>query len=603
MDMLLENIKLSGETSPSNYETTSFPVESLLRIEKLAPEIDLPYGGYFVSLTTSMPPQGLISSTPKLTLRYAAKHNPNGEICILRAIEMRIFISDRLSYAFDPASKSSIQDIVNYCTKYHQQHRMIAKTYWLLKKLQQMDASFNEVTITSVESSVASQEGLQSKFICQVISEPKGEYCSPGHLNRPLHLCPVHRGHLQAGVNISELFLNKSKTIIDQPDSECAVCGVLKLKFPHECHNSSQYVPPPDPRDPILSFLGTGCATPSKYRSNSAILVQCTEGLLDPISNNFEQYPWGMLLDAGESACCQLHQLCGSDQQKYNDILLNIRIIWISHHHADHHTGLIRLLQEIQRVHATPSLTSESSYQRRWTVDLYNFLHPEIISKKNDTCRVVVIAPENVIRYAEYISCASGLDDIVQFVDINRTKYPGIDNMWSWAAGPLLPKNGNGFITSVPVDHCRNAFGICFTLWRPGTFESSSTVQSAIQNSYEVKIVFSGDCRPSLSLVDIGQECDLLIHEATFDDSMKEDALCKRHCTSSEALQVAAAMQARNVVLTHFSQRYPKVMSSTGSAQYTNAIDFLRFAVPSQLVTLPALMNVVADILGSEAEE
>jgi ribonuclease BN (tRNA processing enzyme) len=605
MNILQENKGLRDKNLVSGNEKASLRFKSTFLIEKQAPDIDSPYGGYFVSLSVPAPPRGLISAVPKLTLRYNAASNLKGDICVSRAVEMKIFVNDSISGGFDPASQSSVQDIVNYCTKLHQQHRIIAKTGWLLKKLESITAlnARNEVTIASIESHATSPEGFLSNFICQVISESKEESSLSSDISRPLFLCAVHKGHLQAGVDVAELFSNGLKRTLRQPESECATCGVLKLKLPQRYCFSSQFVPPPDPRDPIVSFLGTGCATPSKYRSNSAILVQCTEGLLDPKSNNFIQHSWAMLLDAGESVCCQLHQLCSSDLQKYNDILLSIRIIWISHHHADHQTGLISLLQEIYRVHAAPALTSESSYQNRWTGDLYSFMNPSIISKKNESCRVVVIAPENVLRYAEYISCASGLDDVVQFVDINRTKYAGIDSTWAWAAGPLIPKCGKGFISSVPVEHCRNAFGICFTLWRPGTFELLSTVQTAIHNSYEVKIVFSGDCRPSISLVEVGQGCDLLIHEATFDDSMKEDALCKRHCTSSEALQVADAMQARHVVLTHFSQRYPRIMTSTGSEQYTNAVDFLRFAVPSQAVTLPALMNAVAEILGSETDE
>ena len=44
-------------------------------------------------------------------------------------------------------------------------------------------------------------------------------------------------------------------------------------------------------------------------------------------------------------------------------------------------------------------------------------------------------------------------------------------------------------------------------------------------------------------------------------------ALKKKHSTSEEALQVAAAAGAYRTVLTHFSQRYPKVpagVSATG---------------------------------------
>ena len=49
------------------------------------------------------------------------------------------------------------------------------------------------------------------------------------------------------------------------------------------------------------------------------------------------------------------------------------------------------------------------------------------------------------------------------------------------------------------------------------------------------------------------------MHEATFEDRMEAEALVKRHSTVGEALGVGRGMGARTVVLTHFSQRYPKI--------------------------------------------
>jgi ribonuclease BN (tRNA processing enzyme) len=71
-------------------------------------------------------------------------------------------------------------------------------------------------------------------------------------------------------------------------------------------------------------------------------------------------------------------------------------------------------------------------------------------------------------------------------------------------------------------------------------------------------MVYSGDTEPCESLVDIGQGADLLIHEATFDPEMIQDARKKRHCTIAEAINIAKKMNAKRTILTHFSQRYPK---------------------------------------------
>ena len=139
-----------------------------------------------------------------------------------------------------------------------------------------------------------------------------------------------------------------------------------------------------------------------------------------------------------------------------------------------------------------------------------------------------------------------------------------------------------------------------------------------------MKIVYSGDCRPSTSLINAGKECDLLLHEATFDDTMQSDAECKRHCTTSEAVEVGVRMRAKHIVLTHFSQRYPTVVQSflnfpnteigtqkndgirsgndsVSKRSFSVAFDLLRFSFPSQIKHLPLATSALAQILSAAA--
>ena len=53
-----------------------------------------------------------------------------------------------------------------------------------------------------------------------------------------------------------------------------------------------------------------------------------------------------MLLDAGEGTYYQLLRHFNNNTQKLNQLLSNIRLIWISHKHADHHLGLSLLLSK-----------------------------------------------------------------------------------------------------------------------------------------------------------------------------------------------------------------------------------------------------------------
>ena len=74
-----------------------------------------------------------------------------------------------------------------------------------------------------------------------------------------------------------------------------------------------------------------------------------------------------------------------------------------------------------------------------------------------------------------------------------------------------------------------------------------------------LKISYSGDCRPSPYFAAIGRDSHLLIHEATFEDEMRGEALAKKHSTTGEALSIASQMRAKACLLTHFSQRYPEM--------------------------------------------
>ncbi len=75
-----------------------------------------------------------------------------------------------------------------------------------------------------------------------------------------------------------------------------------------------------------MVFLGTGASIPSKYRNVTAIyLHRFAAG--------------GLLLDCGEGTYGQLRRRYGPAA---DDVLANLRLIWISHIHADHHAGLAR---------------------------------------------------------------------------------------------------------------------------------------------------------------------------------------------------------------------------------------------------------------------
>lgn len=106
--------------------------------------------------------------------------------------------------------------------------------------------------------------------------------------------------------------------------------------------------------------------------------------------------------------------------------------------------------------------------------------------------------------------------------------------------------------------------------------------------------ISSGDTMPCESLVKLGQNCDLLIHEATMEDDLEEEAKLKCHSTVSQAIKAGEQMRSKFTLLTHFSQRYaviPHLPDHENGSKLDNvgiAYDNMHISL-SQLPLLPLM--------------
>ncbi|KAF2968630.1 hypothetical protein GQX73_g4968 [Xylaria multiplex] len=251
-------------------------------------------------------------------------------------------------------------------------------------------------------------------------------------------------------------------------------------------------------RDAEIISLGTGSAQPSKYRNVSSTLVRV------PGYGNY-------LFDAGENTLGQLSRVVG-DELPF--VLRDLKAIWISHLHADHHLGTTSMIKawHEETLKSDPSaklLIASHTHMLDWLreysdVEDFGFerLLPASFTKFNPKTRV---SDPRVFNSEE-------------------TKQFGLEK-----------------IEACLVEHCFGALATVFT------FPSG------------LKVAYSGDCRPSDAFVQIGRGATILIHESTFDDELQGDAMAKRHSTMSEAIDVGRRMGARRILLTHFSQRYQKI--------------------------------------------
>lgn len=99
----------------------------------------------------------------------------------------------------------------------------------------------------------------------------------------------------------------------------------------------------------------------------------------------------------------------------------------------------------------------------------------------------------------------------------------------------------------------------------------------------QTKIAFSGDrAFQKDHFAEVFQNCDLLIHEATFPDSKKKNAkvmTIKGHCFQHEAVETVKLMNPKYAVFTHLSLRYPDFLLKIKPGQnILNAFDFLEFS-------------------------
>lgn len=313
--------------------------------------------------------------------------------------------------------------------------------------------------------------------------------------------------------------------------------------------------------------LGTGSSAPSKYRNVSATLLKMP---------GYGYY----LLDCGENTLGQMKRVFRPDELR--EVLQNLRMIWISHLHADHHLGTVSVIK---------AWYNENYPGRTPSTDVIETDMEKILQEK----RLFVASEEMMIGWLE---------------EYAQVENYGFDKLVPLAANPVVERDGS-IKTSFTYRHCR-ADGTYVDSHLPDTRPATTTLRfndpssplspllrsatglsdvlttlvSHCRGAMAVSLVFpdgfkvsySGDCRPSANFVSIGQDSTVLIHEATFQDDMAGQAFAKKHSTTSEALEVGRQMRARMIVLTHFSQRYQKIAHLDPQSKSVKAKDVSQMA-------------------------
>jgi ribonuclease Z len=269
-------------------------------------------------------------------------------------------------------------------------------------------------------------------------------------------------------------------------------------------------------------ILGCGGMMPLPNRHLTSVLLR-REGEL-------------FLFDAGEGTQVALRKL--------NLRWKKISVIFVSHTHADHVTGIPGLLM----------LSSQ--------VDRDDPLY--------------IIGPPRIAEYIE--SSRRVLDMYINYeIIVKEITEPGV------------VFQGDGFhIRSFPLRHTKPCFGYTLEEYlRPGEFHPEKAealgvprgpLWSKLQGGETVKSANGADVRPqdvlgqprlgrkfsfvtdSLAFPEIAPEVagsDLFVCEGMFEQALAEDAHSKKHMTAVEAAQIAARSSGiKKLALIHYSPRY-----------------------------------------------
>ncbi|XP_030063862.1 zinc phosphodiesterase ELAC protein 2 [Microcaecilia unicolor] len=339
--------------------------------------------------------------------------------------------------------------------------------------------------------------------------------------------------------------------VVDMNCSEFVTEAMELPDFQEQVQKCQQILAATPPSDniekyPEIVFLGTGSAVPMKIRNVSSTLVNLSSSQ-------------SMLLDCGEGT---FGQLCRHYGSQVDEILCNVSAVFISHIHADHHTGLFNIL--LEREKAFKSLNKPFSQ----ILLIGPVLLITWLNQYNTHC-------QEILRHINIIpaNCLMEDSDILNF----KTKT---------LIQELMEKYDLEKFQTCLVKHCRNAFA-CNIVHKSGW-----------------KIVYSGDTMPCDALIQMGKDCTLLIHEATLEDGLEEEAIEKTHSTTSQAIDVGMQMNAKFIMLNHFSQRYAKIplFSADFNEKVGIAFDHMRICF-ADFGTIPKLIPALKALFAEDIED
>jgi len=269
-----------------------------------------------------------------------------------------------------------------------------------------------------------------------------------------------------------------------------------------------------------IIFLGTGGSWPTVKRNVSSIAIKRAGEII--------------LFDCGEGTQRQF--------QKSKLSYMQISKIFISHFHGDHFLGLPGLIQTMQLndrdipLHIygpkgmnklTSQLLSLGYFKPNYKIISHEIDEKDVLNFEGYTIKILRV--QHGVPALAYC-----LEEKMRPGKFNKPKALEL----GIPEGPLFSKLQRGET---------------ITLSDGRKIQPDEVLGPPRKGR---KIVISGDTKPIKEMIDFARNADVLIHEATFDSTLKNVSMEYGHTTASQAAEIAKKASVEKLFLTHISPRY-----------------------------------------------
>jgi ribonuclease Z len=257
-------------------------------------------------------------------------------------------------------------------------------------------------------------------------------------------------------------------------------------------------------------ILGSGASLPSVQRGTSSIAIKHSGDIY--------------LFDCGEGTQRQM--------MRFNASYAKVKAIFLSHLHADHILGIAGLVETLALIGRTeplhifgPSGTKERiSEFVHLSLSMPQDIHGDFVYTGED----FTIRPFHTMHYANSIGFV--------FEEKKKRKFDKKKADELGIKGKMFSE-----------------------IEKSGEIKVGKKIVKLDDISIEKrgrKIVYTGDTMPCKETIEAAMGADLLIHDATFANDMRDESDLKKHSTAQAAAEIAKKAGAKKLVLFHISNRY-----------------------------------------------